>query len=264
MKYRILATTLVLSFLMVGCADDTDDGDSRVTVNSETGDDAGADAGPDSSDADESEDASPHVEYDPRCGDAPIDDWPLHDELADGEVNSSGNAEARTFEIDANAGGYQQASSNPFVYVNLGTGERVDITDIEAFERTDWDLAFRRTAIRTNSGDSGPGDVSLAQLNDTSFGEVDSAPSDESEYFQDVSYDEECEPITDPIGMLYTAFNYVNTGSPSGSWYDYFETEVISPDGIIYIVDVPTRDTTYKLEIDTWEDGVYTIHVGEL
>jgi hypothetical protein len=205
-------------------------------------------------------------DWEHRCGDAPLQDWPLHQETTDAQVSSGTDSGVTTFEIDANAGGSQDAADNPFVYVSLATNERVDIDDHQSLESDQWDLAFKRFIIRTNSADSGPGDVAVAKVSDTSFADVSSAPSDSGEYAQDISYTDQCDPILDPIGTLYTAFNHLNDDNPTGSasWYEYGPAGVSPVDGDVYIIDVPERSVTYKLEIGAWDDGVFTIHVAEL
>jgi hypothetical protein len=67
------------------------------------------------------------------------------------------SANERSLYVDASAGGIDGAQKHPWVYLSLKTGRAVPLTDLEALDSTDWDLAFKRTMVRTNSGDSGPG-----------------------------------------------------------------------------------------------------------
>jgi len=67
------------------------------------------------------------------------------------------NGSELTLYVDASAGGIGMQDENPWVYVELGSGTRVDISDIEALESADWDLGIKRFILRSNSGDSGPG-----------------------------------------------------------------------------------------------------------
>jgi hypothetical protein len=69
----------------------------------------------------------------------------------------SGDASDRTLYIDASAGGVSGGDKNPWVYISLSTGQAVAIDDWAALTSKDWDLAFKRYVVRTNSGDSGPG-----------------------------------------------------------------------------------------------------------
>lgn len=66
--------------------------------------------------------------------------------------NEDQQANVTTKQIDASD------SSNP-VYLNLQTGELLQLTAEQAAASTDWHLAFRRNDIQLNSGLSGPGNV---------------------------------------------------------------------------------------------------------
>lgn len=259
MKYRTLALVLTLFVALAGCGDDS----NRSNNGANNGVDAGSDAG--DQDVQTMGDVSGGDTLDHRCGDAPLQDWPLHDATADGTVETTEDAGTMTATIDAAAGGMQAAANNPYIYLDLSTGEKVAVDDVTAFKDGGWDLAFKRTIIRTNSEDSGPGDVSVAKMSDTTFADVTAAPDSSAQWAQDVTYDENCGFLTDPIGQPVTAFNYLNQDNPTGSqsWYDY--SGGITPHaGDIYIVDVPSRSTTYKLEIQAWESGVFTIQWAEL
>ncbi|QDG53009.1 hypothetical protein FIV42_20355 [Persicimonas caeni] len=263
MKYRSLFVMLICSMALVACGDDSDDANN--TANN-TQADAGTDAmGEDAGEEDVStigDVSQQNGLEDHRCGDAPIADWPLNEAVSTESITSTNADGVTTLVIEAAAGGSQASADNPFIYLDLSTGEKVEVNDVEAYSNTDWDLAFKRYIIRSNGADSGPGDVSISKMTGTTFADVTEAPTDENAWEQDVSYEDDCTPITDPIGTLVTAFNYVNPGKSSGSWYEY---PGISPtDGEIYFVDVPEESKTYKLEIESWESGTYTIHVAEL
>ncbi len=61
----------------------------------------------------------------------------------------------RVVYVDATAP--EGVDQSPWVYLSLSTGDKVELTDLEALDSRDWDLGFKRASIRTNSGDSGPG-----------------------------------------------------------------------------------------------------------
>ena len=164
--------------------------------------------------------------------------------------------------IQATAGGSQAAPNNPFIYLDLDTGQKVEVNDLEAYANTEWDLAFKRYIIRTNSADSGPGNVAVAKRVETTFADVTEAPTEASAYAQDESYDDSCTPVTDPIGSLVSAFNYLNPGKNTGSWYEY--PGLTPTEGEVYVIDVPGESKTYKMSIDAWESGVYTLRIAEL
>ena len=104
----------------------------------------------------------------------------------------------------------------------------------------------------------------MAKLSQTTFDDVTEVPSDAGPWETDESYSQDCEPLTDPIGTLTTAFNLLNPGSNSGSWYVYDQHSVSANEGDIYLIEVPSEDATYKMDIQSWDSGVYTILVAEL
>ena len=82
----------------------------------------------------------------------------LVDEVSTARVSIvSEDTDERTLFVDASVGGLNGQDSHPWVYIALATGEAVAVTDLEALSSTAWDLAFKRSVVRTNSGDSGPG-----------------------------------------------------------------------------------------------------------
>ncbi len=70
-------------------------------------------------------------------------------------------------------------SQDDYTYYSLAMKDTLDLTAAEADESTDWDLAFMRSVIITNSGTSGPGSVlavDLTEIGDsTGFKNVTSA-----------------------------------------------------------------------------------------
>lgn len=204
-----------------------------------------------------------------RCGGAIYSEWPLNDAVTTGAVSSSDEGDYMEATVDASAGGMQAAASNPFVYLRLDTGERVEITDHESLDDTTWDLAFKRVVIRTNSDDSGPGDVTVAKISGTTFEDAHGDHPDLSSTAVDHSFDNLCTPMTDPIGNLFTAFNYLNANNEAGtqSWYEYGGGGGmgVSPvDGDVYILHHGERGASYKLELLGWDSGTYTLRWAEL
>jgi len=59
-------------------------------------------------------------------------------------------------------------SYDDFVYYDFDTRDIVELTAEEAAQSTVWDLAFQRSVIKTNGGDSGPGSASGVNLNEHS------------------------------------------------------------------------------------------------
>jgi HmuY protein len=82
----------------------------------------------------------------------------LVDEVSTAAVTTlAGDTTDRTLYIDASVGGLNGQDTHPWVYVTLADGQAVAVTDLAALRSTAWDLAFKRSVVRTNGGDSGPG-----------------------------------------------------------------------------------------------------------
>jgi hypothetical protein len=111
----------------------------------------------------------------------------------DGDSDTSTPLEAKT-SADINARAADNGGSS--VFFNLTTGQTVPVSDSAT---TKWDLAFKATAIRVNSGASGPGTAG-AQILTTGFDDLKEAPA--SGY------------------KLDTAGLAIPTGSNNG-WYTY-------------------------------------------
>lgn len=272
-KKRILALPLALCLVHFGIACSGEDDPTVINEGQENGENANADtdagANGDEEDVTTIGDVGDDNQADGSCASAAVDEWPLHDEVSGGAIDATEDGEITEFTIDASAGGFGNDSDNPFVYLHLGVAEKAELTDIEALESSEWDLAFRRTALRTNSADSGPGSVSVAKFANSSFDDVTQAPADSDRYATDESFGEDCEPRLDSIGGLYTAFNHLNVGNPSGSesWYDYGSGGGggVSPtEGDIYVLEIDARDELYKMEILSWDSGEYSLRIAPI
>ena len=69
--------------------------------------------------------------------------------------------------------------STDWVYFSFATGTEVQgITEANRMTRSDWDIAFNRFNMRTNSGRSGSGKGGAVETNKTSFADVNEAPAD--------------------------------------------------------------------------------------
>ena len=195
-----------------------------------------------------------------RCGSKMVDEWPLHDKVSTGEVKVTQKDKIWEATIDASAGGSKNARQNPFVYFDLKLGKKVDISDIKALQDSTWDLAFKRVVIRSNSGDSGPGMRSVAKVEKSTLEQIIPPPKD-SAYVTDKHLDDKCQLLTDPIQTPLTAFNLLNPNNPSGSqsWYSYGGPGGINPvQGDIYFVRRADGEA-FKLQIVSWNSGVFTI-----
>jgi len=150
-------------------------------------------------------------------------------------VSDSGGV--RVLSIDASAGGPNAFANNPYVYVSLETGTRVDVTDKTARESTDWDLALKRYVIYTNDGDAGKGQGGATHVS-KSFASVTSA--DATGFGTESFFDADCNAKQDAIGGLLTTFS---------DWYTYDQqSNRLAPAGFTYVVRGATGKT-YKVAL---------------
>jgi len=153
-----------------------------------------------------------------------------------------------TLRVDASAGGFMNAANNPYIYLSLVESARVNVTDLEAFESSDWDIALKRDNLRANSGDSGPGQVEVASLTSVAYDEVTLDAADEAEFGTDDFLDQKCNSITDETGKPVTRFD---------GWYEYDSaTMSVSPAERVFLVRTPSA--TYKLQILDYYQQVQT------
>lgn len=156
----------------------------------------------------------------PACEDDLITDLSLQDdEVSDGAVTTTTDGDDYVTVIDASAGGYNSASTNPWVYVRFtdSGAEKVKIDDEAALDDLTWDLSLRRYIIRVNGGDSGPGCVGAIPLLEATYDSIDAVPDgiEDSDFQADDFYTDDCTFINDSSGL---------EGSPSvvlGSWWEY-------------------------------------------
>lgn len=128
--------------------------------------------------------------------------------------------------IDATAGGVSGSADNPYVYVDLAAGTRVEIDDVAALTSDAWDIALKRSSLRVNSGDSGTGERELAAVQGATLDAVTAAPA--SGFATDDFATDDCELQTIPGGEPLSAF---------GEWYDYDPaTHVVTPKEEVYVV----------------------------
>lgn len=149
--------------------------------------------------------------------------------------------------IDATAGGMSGASKNPYVYVSLSTGKRVDIDDFTAKTDTSWDLALRRAVIRVNGGDSGAGSGAVSIVAKTDLDKVIAVPAS-STFATDDFLDASCKIRRDPINNILTAF-----GGQNGMWYEYDTSSMkLKPNPDTYVVRSGDGKSYYKVYIDAY------------
>lgn len=174
--------------------------------------------------------------------------------VATSSVTSTADGDATILSIDASVGGTAGAATSSYVYVNLTSGAQVEISDVDAATSTAWDLAFERTNILLNSGDSGPGTWLLARVEADSLEDVAAPAPTDASWTSDSYVDDACEPITIGRGAPSTAF---------GAWYDYdmVTHQVLPPTGVYWVLYNRTTHAALRVAITAYADGVYGLRV---
>ena len=151
--------------------------------------------------------------------------------------------------VDASAGGSGPSATQPRVYVDLATGARVDVSDVDARTSDAWDLAFKRTNAHTNGGVGGSGQAG-AQVVAKAFADVTAADATalETEAF----FDDECQLLkkvyADGQEDPYTF------RSTLSDWYDYDTSGAshgIAPKDHSYVVR-GGKGALYKLRFENY------------
>ncbi len=143
-----------------------------------------------------------------------------------------------TLFIDASAGGIAEQQNNPWIYVDLATATRVDVTDLTADGDVAWDLGIKRPILRSNSGDGGYAGSGGAVRLDKEFDAVTSADAGAT-FETEVWFDADCTLLTDQTGAIATAFD---------GWYDY-ENAVVTPGAGTWLVRSGDGTSVHKVEI---------------
>lgn len=271
-RHNLTLAVALLGLVVTACGSDdeaapTPDSGATEDTGSATDADAALDSGVEedvatvgdvSTPPDADENTCPQVDL--------IEAWPLVNDIAIGSVETEAANASSVVTIDAAAGGSAESRNNAFVYLDLNTGEMVRLTDLESLIDTEWQLGFRRTNLRLNSGDSGPGTWEMAKVSDTTFDAVTTIPAD-ANWQTDVTFESDCDVIFDPINNPFTAINYLNIGNASGSssWYFYGGEAGVSPvEGDVYMVRDSVGDTAYKFVIESWVSGVFTLRYAPI
>jgi len=177
-----------------------------------------------------------------------------------GKVTTTDVSGLKQTVIDATAGGMGNSSKNPYVYVSLKTGARVDLDDYKAQDSKAWDIALKRAVVRVNGGDSGAGAGAISIQSNTSIDKVTAVPAS-STFAQDDFLDANCNISKDPIGQIKTAI-----GGSSGMWYSMDGISKLKPNPDTYVIKLGDGSGYVKMEIVTYYGGtnnttsaVYTI-----
>lgn len=152
------------------------------------------------------------------CVDEIISDLSLQDDkVNDDPVSTETDGEDFVSSVDASAGGYGNETRHAWQYMRFtDTGlEDVEITDEEALESMDWDIAARRFILRLNGGSSGPSCVGAATLGEGYTYDSVTEVLDGISYPTDAFYTDDCTMINDSSGL---------EGSPQtvlAPWWNY-------------------------------------------
>lgn len=150
----------------------------------------------------------------------------------------------KTIYVDASGGGLGTAAKSPRVYVDLGTGTRVALTDKSAPASKDWDLALKRSLIFTNGGDAGAG-VGGAVAIEKVFASVSAAEVSAAKPLSEKFFDKDCNAQLDRTNAPLTTFT---------DWYDYDQvTNIPTPKpGFTYVV-VGGQGKRFKVGIKAYD-----------
>lgn len=103
--------------------------------------------------------------------------------------------------IDATAGGSSPTDSYVYGRFTDSGLVKVELSDEEALESMDWDIAFRRYVIRINSGHSGPSCVLGARIpGSQGYDDITATPADLT-FRSDSYFSESCDLIPDGTGL---------------------------------------------------------------
>lgn len=168
-----------------------------------------------------------------------------------GEVTFDTDGDIQLATLDASSGGAAQMATTSYVYLDLDTSEKLDLSDVDAFEDGDWDIAFNRTMIRLNNADSGPGGWMAARV-DANWEEAAPPSADGPGWATDTFVADDCEVLTEGRDFITTAF---------GVWYDYNpETHAVTvPEETTWIFYNMFTHSVLKFQIETYDGGSYEI-----
>ena len=231
-----LVTVAVVGLLttLTGCSSEAIDaagaaGTGATGGSATGGNGAGATAGTDSVDPTPS-----------ACSAALKQSLSLVDEVSTAKVSIvSEDADDRTLFVDASVGGLNGQDTHPWVYIALATGQAVAVTDLQALGSKAWDLAFKRSVVRTNGGDSGPGLGGAIRIA-LPWDKVTSATLGNKALPIESWFDDDCMLTLDSAQNLVTTFS---------GWSQYDETNhVLSAADVVFIT-AGADGTLYKVGI---------------
>ncbi len=177
-----------------------------------------------------------------KCVDNMTLDLSFQDKVATAEVSSLQEGSEWVSLVDATAGGFGNASTNPWIYIKFTEqgAEKVEITDNESLESMQWHIAAHRYKIRLNSGTGGPSCVRAAALLEGNYDSIAQAPQ-ELTFYEDSFYTADCSLISD-----------TGLGDPQfymSSWWEY--PGCVKTTGVPFLIQLDTG-RTLKLRIEEY------------
>ncbi len=138
------------------------------------------------------------------CRDSAFQALSMKDAIAPGLVQDELVDGVHETHVDASAGGFQNTTDG-WVYGKFTDAGfvKVEILDDDSFESLDWDLAFRRFVIRTNSGTGGPSCVGTADFGPGDF--ADDVATADATFRLENFFDDACGLIPDGSGLATAA-----------------------------------------------------------
>lgn len=165
------------------------------------------------------------------------------DSVSEGDVTILENTGGvKELFVDASAGGFQMAAMNPYVYVDLDAGTRVDIADPASFDDATWDLAIKRVVFRNNSAHSGAGSGGALFLANANFDDVTAADAAGATFVEEDWFDDMCNYEVDQTNVIVTSMH--------PEWYDYDPaTMQVTPKEGVWLVRGADGATIFKIEL---------------
>ncbi len=143
------------------------------------------------------------VPTEPACQDEQIQGLAFSDEASGGDITEEGTTPGVFItHVDATAGGFNGTGGYTYARFTPNGLEKVDISDEESLESTEWDIALRRFVLRLNSGVSGPSCVLGGRTGPaTEFDALDAVPSTITFRVEQYFEGESCEFVPDTSGI---------------------------------------------------------------
>ncbi|EYF06184.1 HmuY family protein [Chondromyces apiculatus] len=182
------------------------------------------------------------------CSDNVLQDLNLQDDTDAGMITSTPEGMGFLSLIDAVAGGAMATDPTSYTYGRFtDTGlEKVNISDEAALDSMEWDIAFRRSTVRINSGNSGPSCVTGAPIPNAVFDEVTAVPDPAPAARTDSYYSSGCVLQGDASGQPTAP------GTALSGFYVYnLDTHCVGMSDQVYLLQL--ADSRYlKLEITAY------------